>query len=59
MLNEYVLVLYFPLREPLVRVAESSKELLNYFRDNYSKEDIEFIEEMQGKKCSYYPRWLG
>lgn len=49
MLNEYVLVLYFPLREPLVRVAESSKELLNYFRDNYSKEDIEFIEEMQGK----------
>jgi len=49
MLKEYVLVLYFPLREPLVRVAESSKELLDYFRDNYNKEDVEYIEEMQGK----------
>ena len=48
-LKEYVLVMYFPLREPLVRVAESSKELLDYFRDNYSKEDLEFIEKMQDK----------
>ena len=40
----------FPLREPLVRIAESTKELLSYFGDNCSDEDIQYIEESQGSK---------
>ena len=50
MLKEYLLVMCFPLREPLVRIAESAKELLSYFGDNCSDEDIQYIEESQGSK---------
>ena len=50
MLKEYLLVMCFPLREPLVRIAESTKELLSYFGDNCSDEDIQYIEESQGSK---------
>ena len=49
--NQYSsLVMCFPLREPLVRIAESTKELLSYFGDNCSDEDIQYIEESQGSK---------
>ena len=48
-LKEYPLVMCFPLREPLVRVAESLKELLDYFGDNCSEEDIAYIKDTQGK----------
>lgn len=49
MLKEYQLVMCFPLREPLVRVAESLKELLDFFGDNYSDEDVACIKDTQGK----------
>ena len=50
MLSEFSLVMCFPLREPLVRIAESTKELLSYFGDNCSDEDMRYIEESQGSK---------
>ena len=50
MLKEYSLVMCFPLREPLVRIAESTKELLSYFGGNCSDEDVQYIEETQGSK---------
>ena len=48
--REYSLVMCFPLREPLVRIAESTEELLNYFGDNCSEEDLQYIKETQGSK---------
>ena len=50
MLKYFSLVMCFPLREPLVRIAESTKELLSYFGDNCSDEDMQYIEETQGSK---------
>ena len=50
MLKEYLLVMCFPLREPLVRITESTEELLSYFEDNCSNEDLQFIKETQGSK---------
>ena len=50
MLKEYVLVMCFPLREPLVRIAESTEDLLTYFGDNCSDQDIKYIKETQGSK---------
>ena len=50
MLKEYLLVMRFPLREPLVRIAESIEELLSYFGDNYSDQDMEYIKNSQGSK---------
>ena len=50
MLKEYVLVMCFPLREPLVRIAESTEELLGYFGDNCSDQDIKYIKNSQGNK---------
>ena len=50
MLKEYALVMCFPLREPLVRIAESIEDLLTYFEDNCSDQDIEYIKETQGSK---------
>lgn len=50
MLKEYLLVMCFPLREPLVRITESTDELLKYFGDNCSNEDLEYIKKTQGKK---------
>lgn len=49
-LKEYSLVMCFPLREPLVRIAESTDDLLSYFGDNCSSEDIEYIKDSQGSK---------
>ena len=49
LLKEYPLVMCFPLREPLVRVAESLQELLDFFGDNYSEEDLVYIKDTQGK----------
>ena len=49
-LNEFSLVMCFPLRQPLVRTAVSTKELLSYFGDNCSDEDMQYIEETQGSK---------
>ena len=50
MLKEYLLVMCFPLREPLVRIAESIEDLLAYFGDNCSDQDTEYIKETQGNK---------
>ena len=50
MLKYFSLVMCFPLREPLVRIAESTKKLLSYFGDNCSDEDMQYIEETQGSK---------
>ena len=50
MFKEYLLVMCFPLRDPLVRIAESTEELLSYFGDNCSDEDLQFIKETQGSK---------
>ena len=50
MLKEYSLVMRFPLREPLVRIAESIEELLSYFGDNCSDEDMQYIKNTQGSK---------
>ena len=50
MLKEYSLVMRFPLREPLVRIAESNEELLSYFGDNCSDEDMQYIKSTQGSK---------
>ena len=50
MLNDYSLVMRFPLREPLVRIAESIVELLSYFGDNCSDEDMQYIKNTQGSK---------
>ena len=49
-LKEYSLVMCFPLREPLVRLAESTDDLLRYFGDDCSDEDIKYIKETQGCK---------
>ena len=50
MLKEYSLVMCFPLREPLVRLAESTEDLLSYFGDNCSDEDIQYVKGAQGSK---------
>ena len=50
MLTEYLLVMCFPLREPLVRIAESIEDLLGYFEDNCSDQDMEYIKSSQGSK---------
>ena len=50
MLKDYSLVMRFPLREPLVRIAESIEELLSYFGDNCSDEDMQYIKNTQGNK---------
>ena len=50
MLKEYSLVMRFPLREPLVRIAESIEELLSYFGDNCGDEDMQYIKNTQGSK---------
>ena len=50
MFKEYALVMCFPLREPLVRIAESIEDLLTYFGDNWSDQDIEYIKETQGNR---------
>ena len=50
MLKEYLLVMCFPLREPLVRIAENVKDLLGYFEDNCSDQDMEYIKSSQGSK---------
>ena len=49
-LKEYSLVMCFPLRAPLVRIAESTEDLLRYFGDDCSDEDIKYIKETQGSK---------
>ena len=50
MLKEFLLVMCFPLREPLVRIAESPEDLFSYFGDNCSDEDIKYIKGTQGSK---------
>ena len=50
MLTEYLLVMCFPLREPLVRIAESIEDLLGYFEDNCSEQDMKYIKNSQGSK---------
>ena len=50
MLKEYSLVMCFPLREPLVRIAESTEDLLRYFGNDCSDADIQYIKETQGSK---------
>ena len=50
MLKEYSLVMCFPLREPLVKIAESTEDLLRHFGNNCSDDDIEYIKETQGSK---------
>lgn len=53
LLEEFSLVLYIPLRVPLVRVAESVDDLLKYFGDNCTHADIQCIKESLGKKLLF------
>ena len=50
MLIEFLLVMCFPLREPLVRISESLEDLFSYFGDDCSDEDKKYIKETQGSK---------
>ena len=47
-LTEFWIVLYIPLREPIVRLAESLEDLLNYYGKNCNESDIEKIKQRQG-----------
>ena len=53
LLGEFLLVLYIPLRVPLVRVAESLEDLLKYFGDNCTYADAQCIKESQGDKVLF------
>ena len=48
LLTEYWLLLYIPLRVPLMRVAESTDDLLQHFGKHCSPADIHLIELKQG-----------
>ena len=48
LLTEFSLVLYIPLRVPLMRVAESADDLLQYFEKKCSPADIQSIKQSQG-----------
>ena len=50
MLIEFLLVMCFPLWEPLVRISESLEDLFSYFGDNCSGEDKKYIKGTQGSK---------
>ena len=47
--KDYWLLLYIPLRTPLMRTAQSLSDLLRYFEDNYSYDDYQRIKSSQGK----------
>lgn len=47
--KDYWLLLYIPLRTPLMRTAQSLADLLQYFEDNYSYDDYQCIKVSQGK----------
>ena len=51
--DEFSLVLYIPLRVPLVRVAESVDDLLQYFGDNCTRADVQCIKQSLGKKVLF------
>ena len=53
LLDEFSLVLYIPLRVPLVRVAESVDDLLQYFGDNCTHADVQHIKQDLGKKVLF------
>ena len=48
-LPEFWLALYVPLRVPLMRVAERSDDLLQYFGEHCSAADVHIIKQTQGK----------
>ena len=49
LLNEFWLVLYVPLRVPLMRLAQSSDDILNYFGRHCSPADIQSIKVNHGR----------
>ena len=49
LLKEFPLVVYIPLRVPLMRVAESVEDLLGYFGENCTDADIQSIKGRMGK----------
>ncbi|XP_019849895.1 PREDICTED: NACHT, LRR and PYD domains-containing protein 1-like isoform X1 [Amphimedon queenslandica] len=46
---EFKLLLYIPLRSPLMRTAQSIDELLEYYGDNYTSNDVLLIKKNQGR----------
>lgn len=46
---DYKLLLYIPLRSPLMRTAQSIDDLLQFFGDNYSYNDVLSIKQDQGR----------
>ena len=53
LLTEFSLVLYVPLRVPLMRVAESPSDLLQYFEKHCSSDDIEYIKQSHGNNVLF------
>lgn len=47
-LTEFWMLLYIPLREPIVRLAESLDALLKYYGESCNESDIEKIKQRQG-----------
>ena len=47
-LTEFWMLLYIPLREPIVRLAESLEDLLKYYGKSCNESDIEKIKQKQG-----------
>ena len=49
LLNNFRLVLYIPLRDPIARLSENIDELLNYFEENCNDSDRKQIRKDHGK----------
>ena len=47
--TQFSLVLYIPLHVPQLRVAENTADLLEYFAENCSTDDMKFIQRNNGK----------
>ena len=49
LLNDFHLVLYIPLREPIARLSENVDELLDYFGENCNEGDRDLIKKQHGE----------
>ncbi len=49
LLNNFCMVLYIPLRDPIARLSENIDELLDYFEENCNDSDRKLIRKGHGK----------